>query len=656
MTIAAGFELEAAGTPPAGSLPGASLALLGLKTGKAAIPNTQGGPSQAGRAESFKSSWQSMLESLTAGPKDLEYEAPVVEETGAATAPPGSGKSAAGVAYSKSEIEAEPVQRRLDRSSAALAAGKGSATVNEPVSRLGTPNGSGMIQNKTVNTSYRSEWSRHSEASKAREESQDAPDTVAANPAEPTGLPAVLVAVANAVQGPTLPPGLRDGDFPEENSDSSQLTLPAPTPGLRGSEWAVPAGTNAPQFTELAGGLTSQSKSSATQANHVQQNGADEIRATYAAATTQQAAPQQSKQPAGEQSAQAKAVPVFEGRESGAAHTNPTQPVMEPPASEQAPPASGQTASVSAQALPTSEQAMHEASIQTSAAQPWMSAGFVQGFGPGVADGVAIPIQKPQATDENSPTELWKVSSSKPLAERQSGEANVARATHGSGGAAASGLTSAGNSPGVQADASILAHDPSGTHGAGSVMNQGNPQSGAGSGLPGSAGGSTAQQAFAALDGESGAKPSWVHAGSHSAEAGFVDPALGWVGVRADLGAGTVHASVLPGSTEAAQTLGGHMAGLNAYLSRETNGVETVTLASPEGRDTNAGGGGMQLGTGDGAGQGDGQRNSFESPSSAQQFAASDAARATQENSAARIGFDQVVSAGQPGGHISVIV
>ena len=46
---------------------------------------------------------------------------------------------------------------------------------------------------------------------------------------------------------------------------------------------------------------------------------------------------------------------------------------------------------------------------------------------------------------------------------------------------------------------------------------------------------SATPEAFATLD--SAARPEtpmWVHAGSHRAEAGFADPTLGWVGVRAD--------------------------------------------------------------------------------------------------------------------------
>jgi hypothetical protein len=109
---------------------------------------------------------------------------------------------------------------------------------------------------------------------------------------------------------------------------------------------------------------------------------------------------------------------------------------------------------------------------------------------------------------------------------------------------------------------------------------------------PGSTGASTgcvagkaSSETFAALDaGTAPGAPTWIHAGLQRAEAGFQDPALGWVGVRADLSAGGVHASLVPGSSDAAQTLGDHLAGLSSYLAGQHMPVETVTLASPEGK------------------------------------------------------------------------
>lgn len=114
------------------------------------------------------------------------------------------------------------------------------------------------------------------------------------------------------------------------------------------------------------------------------------------------------------------------------------------------------------------------------------------------------------------------------------------------------------------------------------------------------------QAAFAALD--SAVKPdapSWIHAGTRRAEAGFEDPALGWVGVRADLSSSGVHATLVPGSVEAAQALSGHMAGLNAYLAEHHTPVATLSMASPGDRGmSNSAGQGMNPGSGQSSGQG----------------------------------------------------
>ncbi|MGC9224277.1 MAG: hypothetical protein ACP5E2_10150 [Terracidiphilus sp.] len=92
----------------------------------------------------------------------------------------------------------------------------------------------------------------------------------------------------------------------------------------------------------------------------------------------------------------------------------------------------------------------------------------------------------------------------------------------------------------------------------------------------------SAQDAFSALDaGSSPGNPMWTHAGSHHAEAGFRDPDLGWVGVRADLSAGGVHATLVPSSADAAQALSGHLAGLDAHLAEQHAQVASLAMASP---------------------------------------------------------------------------
>jgi len=125
------------------------------------------------------------------------------------------------------------------------------------------------------------------------------------------------------------------------------------------------------------------------------------------------------------------------------------------------------------------------------------------------------------------------------------------------------------------------------------------------------------REAFATLDaaGTPGA-PTWIHAGAQRAEVGYQDPALGWVGVRADLSGSGIHAQLVPGSADAAQALGSHLAGLNSYLDEHHTPVETLTLTSPEGGWSGSGSGqGAGEGMQQGAGQQTGQNADASAPS-----------------------------------------
>ena len=118
--------------------------------------------------------------------------------------------------------------------------------------------------------------------------------------------------------------------------------------------------------------------------------------------------------------------------------------------------------------------------------------------------------------------------------------------------------------------------------------------------------GMTGEETFARLDADSGPQSiHWVHVGAHHAEAGYLDPALGWVGVRAESSGGGVHAAVLPGSPEAAQVLGSHLGGLNAFLAQEHGPHATATMATPQ--DGHYGAGAEQ---GNSAGAGSGRDDS----------------------------------------------
>jgi hypothetical protein len=114
------------------------------------------------------------------------------------------------------------------------------------------------------------------------------------------------------------------------------------------------------------------------------------------------------------------------------------------------------------------------------------------------------------------------------------------------------------------------------------------------------------RETFAALDAEpAGAPATWVHAGSNQAEAGFNDPNLGWVSVRADQAGGAIHATLVPGSSEAASALSSHLDGLNAYLDSRHSPVQSLTVGEPESRSSSWGTeAGMNQGTREGTQQG----------------------------------------------------
>lgn len=163
--------------------------------------------------------------------------------------------------------------------------------------------------------------------------------------------------------------------------------------------------------------------------------------------------------------------------------------------------------------------------------------------------------------------------------------------------------SSQGQPVGPTVDASSLARDPAGVR---TAINANSELAGGSTGV--SAGPET-RGTFAALDMETATgTPAWVHSGVQRAEAGFQDPALGWVGVRAGLGGGGVHASLVPESADAAQTLGGHLAGLNAFLAEQHTPVQSVTLGEPESRPAAFGmNQGASQDTHQGTGQGMGQ-------------------------------------------------
>lgn len=187
----------------------------------------------------------------------------------------------------------------------------------------------------------------------------------------------------------------------------------------------------------------------------------------------------------------------------------------------------------------------------------------------------------------------------------------------------------------------------------GATANQG---SGSPSATPNSS--ESPSDAFATIDaGIATGSHTWVHAGAQRAEAGFEDPDLGWIGVRADTSGGGIHAALIPGSADASQMLGGHMADLHTYLTDRHTQVDTLTLADLDSRSAGSGTGrqgseGMQQG----AGQNDGRGANPGAQAGTQASARAVAATVSAEPRPQPASQDSSYDMQRPGGtHISVM-
>lgn len=211
-----------------------------------------------------------------------------------------------------------------------------------------------------------------------------------------------------------------------------------------------------------------------------------------------------------------------------------------------------------------------------------------------------------------------------------------------------------GQSAGPAVGAMAMMRDSSGQSGTGNAGGDAGGRSDARSGP-------TPGETFAALDADSGAvQPTWVHAGAQQAEAGYQDPTLGWVSVRADMSGGGVHAELVAGSADAAQALSGHMEGLNAYLADHHTPVETLTLSSPASGWSGMGG---QAGSGQGMQQNSGEQGAGQQMGQGVDagFRANSAPIASQETATVELaawagGVEAGAQAGSSGGaYISVM-
>ncbi len=228
----------------------------------------------------------------------------------------------------------------------------------------------------------------------------------------------------------------------------------------------------------------------------------------------------------------------------------------------------------------------------------------------------------------------------------QSTQENLARTAHGAAAVEASSTTShpvVAQPSGAAADASAWARNPVGAH---EVLSAASPVAAGATGTQDI----TAREAIASLDAAPAVgTPGWLHAASRQAEAGFQDPALGWVGVRADLNGGIVHATVVTSSSEAAQALSGHLPGLSSYLTEQQMPVATLTV-------TTSGGSGLEAGVDQNMQQSAGQNAEQDAAAGSQQGASAPASALPLSAAIQSSGFDMAVHVGEGRGkYISVM-
>lgn len=265
------------------------------------------------------------------------------------------------------------------------------------------------------------------------------------------------------------------------------------------------------------------------------------------------------------------------------------------------------------------------------------------------------PVPAASAGFEDAALETQGVSSARPATSQ-----GTQRGTRGPG-LAGTGehrtVQVAAQSAGVSMDTAGLMRDPGGARVTG-IFTDGTRETSVNA---------APRETFAELDAETGpGAPTWTRAGARQAEAGFEDPALGWVGVRAEMSGGGVHASLVPGSNEAAQELGRHMEGLHTYLVEQQTPVESLGLATLNGRGNDAPGGegssqqmnqNMQQGAGEGTGRGtdqSSQQHTYDDPQARPGPGGTGIDRsAAAESSVRAAGLERATQIG--GVHISVV-
>jgi hypothetical protein len=626
MSVAAGIEIVVGGHPEQGqSRVSANLAAKSQGAGWAGAPGANSSLPSAPGAESFRSSWQSMLASLGTGLQNLSQE-DAGAKTVSAAGEPAVAEAAQTASAAFAGRAALPLPQRVLQQGASPASAKMPFLVRSPCVIPAERAASGAPRQTAAIAAAGSLANA--------QPGESAPLTHSTNPSKSAKLESASGAATTA--------------FASATAGSIPLTVLAPS-----IESPIAKLVEAPQRDRLAdrsaGSPTGFAPDSAN--THSFHSDGTRAAADRAGAVGHQAA-------AGTDPPSGMASPASDAAQL---------PTVYGASPDENPDGTEVSATYQAESLAGSEEAMSPGRVPPQADEPTrahaQSQIQAQLGSPGL-EAAAAPVASGEAGRRSEAAQPAAFQSGQspavlPLAAKpglasdgRSATQATLRLAHGPGtgeSAEHGNRLLNGRSAGPAADASALARDPGGARAAMSTANDSST---------GAASGAVSRETFAALDSEAApGTPTWIHAGAQRAEAGFQDPALGWIGVRGDMGTGGVHASLVPGSADAAQALSGHMAGLNSYLAEHHTPVETLTLAAPEGRWAGSAGDqgaspGMNQGQGKNAGQG-----AFAEPQSNPSPTPPELTAAASLEAFAQTGSrDLAVPSARPGGlHISVM-
>lgn len=646
MNVATKVEIATSGTVPHGKLGVASA------VGQAGTATESFSSTNAAAEKCFRASWQALLASLGS---DVEESSKTAANQGTALteteAGKASGKSSGTTSASSADSDSSLANLRLslvaekgnEPSSTAAKLSAADARAEAASTALTDAKTTKSVSTKTEENKSSTELKTKSVSSSTSTSSVDsAKSTNSSVNSAVDVVPAVNASVQQAVPIPVIVTPAASTTNEETQAMSSDLSTDLPT-GFAATSSSLYAANSESASGVLekanAAGITTGKESEKAQNQSLASSDSSESRSSDATLTT--------------------ALPIAQGTASPSAELRTEdRNQLEVSASGLKQSQAAEPSQNFSQTLVSSQDATKAlTSSQSQIQKPALTANRVANTdtaSTASTDSALTPVSISAAARFGQPTDVSPiVNKSNYASSGNSSTSNTVRAARRSGTVDSVQMASPqGQSSSTVVDASAVAREVAEAHKAVSTSSESAGTSAV------SQAGSSSSETFAALDaGSSTGSSTWIHAGAHRAEAGFQDPSLGWVSIRANTSGGGVHAQLMTDSTDAAQALSSQLTGLSAYLAEHRTPVETLTLTASDGGSTGWGsdqsaGQGMQQNTGQQGGQETSQgANTGSQPSSYQSSAVM-----TETSSQLQTGFDGSAQAAMPGGiRISVM-